>query len=177
MKKLLVIAVLSAVLVAGGVFAFAGVSHAADATTGTAPTTFIGRCADAIAGVLGLDRTAIMTRRHNGESLSAIATSQGVDEQKLVDGLKAQQVARINAMVAAGRLTQAQADAYIANLDSTIKANVERTTVGPAGAGLGMMGGRFGMGGGLNFGGGCGGFGRGRGQAGQNGQAPSQGTR
>lgn len=162
MKKTAAIVVLSALLVAGGAFAFAGVSRAADGAPAVA-ATWVGRGGpfmDTIAKLLGLDRATIMARRHSGESLASIAASQGVDEQKLIDALKQQHVDRVNGLVAAGRITQAQADAYLANIDATIKANVERTTVGPNGANC------LGLGAGNGFARGRGsgrGFGRGMG--------------
>lgn len=169
MKRIASAIVLSAVLLVGAAFAFAGASRAADGAPATT-TTWVGRGGpfmDAIANLLGLDRTTIMARRHSGESLASIAAGQGVAEQKLVDALKQQHVDRIEGLVAAGRITQAQADAYLANLDATIKSNVERTTVGPNGAnclglgagngfGCGRGNGRgFGRGFGLGAGGGC----------------------
>lgn len=146
MKRIASAIVLCAVLLGAG-FTFAGTSRAADSTPATT-TSWIGRGGpfmDAVANLLGLDRTTIMARRHGGESLASIAAAQGVAEQQLIDALKQQHVARIDELVAAGRATKAQADAYLANLDAAIKANVERTTTGrPAGVnclGLGAVNG------------------------------------
>lgn len=162
MKRIASAIVLSAVLLMSAAFAFAGASRAADRTPATT-ATWVGRGGpfmDAIANLLGLDRATIMARRHSGESLANIAAGQGIAEQKLIDALKQQHVARVDEFVAAGRITKAQADAYLANLDATIKANVERTTIGPAGVNCLGLGAGNGLGRGRASG--CG-FGRGAG--------------
>lgn len=166
MKRFVVIAVLSAFLVAGGVLTFSGISRAADtaAAAAAAPATWMGRGSsfmDTVASVVGLDRNTVMTRRHNGESLAAIAASQGIEEQKLIDALKAEHTVTVSQLVAAGRLTQAQADAYTASFNDAVKANVELTTTGANGGYC--FGASNGIGG-AAAGTGTGGFGRGMGR-------------
>lgn len=176
MKRLLSTILISALLVTGGVFAFAGTSHAADATTtqtAVTTTSFGSPFIDSLVKLLNLDQATIVARRQSGESLVAIAAAQGISEEKLIDTLKAAHLTRIDELVAAGRLTTAQADACRTNLDAAVKAAIERTATGPNGArctGLGNGAGNgAGNGNGLGngTGAGCGymaGRGAGRGQ-------------
>ena len=94
-KKFLVIAVLAMVLVAGSIGGII-VAQAADATApvnGAQPKTILTRVAE----ILGIDQTKLE---------AAVKQAQG--EQQLAD-LKN----RLQAMVAAGKITQEQADAYL----------------------------------------------------------------
>ena len=132
-------------------------------STGPAPV----RDRDTIPTVLGLTPAQVMELRHDGLSLAQIATRQKVDPQKLIDALVAQWTVRIDARVANGGLTAAEAATLKTQLAATAKAMIERTAPGgmqgaAVGAGHGVMGGNgAGFGGGNGPGGGaCYGSGR-----------------
>jgi hypothetical protein len=122
---------------------------------------------DTIPAVLGLTPAQVMELRHDGLSLAQIAARQKVDPQKLVDALVAQWTVRIDARVANGGLSAAEAATLKTQLGATAKAMVERTALGgmqgaAVGAERGAMGGHGpGFGGGNGPGGGaCDGSGR-----------------
>jgi lambda repressor-like predicted transcriptional regulator len=127
---------------------------------GAGPTPSTGpaqvRDRDTIPAVLGLTQAQVRELRHDGLSLAQIAARQKVDPQKLVDALVAQWTVRIEARVANGGLTAAEATTLKTQLAATAKAMVERTALGgmqgaAVGAGRGQMGGN-----GAGFGGGNG---------------------
>ena len=132
-------------------------------STGPAPVRDHGT----ITSVLGLTQAQVMELRHDGLSLAQIAARQQVDPQNLVDALVAQWTIRIEARVANGGLTVAEAATLKTQLAATAKAMVERTALGgmqgaAVGAGRGAMGGNgAGFSGGNGPGGGaCDGSGR-----------------
>jgi hypothetical protein len=111
---------------------------------------------DTIPAVLGLTQAEVMELRHDGLSLAQIAARQKVDPQKIVDALVAQWTVRIDARVANGGLTAAEATTLKTQLAAQAKAMVERTALG------GMQGAAVGAGRGAMTGNGAG-FGRGHG--------------
>lgn len=97
-----------------------------------------------------LDMTAadLVTELQGGKTIAQVAEEKGVDLQTIVDAAVAQHTTQINAMVEAGRLTQEQADAFIAQLTTRLTSELSSNL--PAGGfGPGMMGrdGGMGMGG------------------------------
>lgn len=62
--------------------------------------------------VLGISHDEMHVRMDAGQNLAAIAKDQGVDQQKLIDALVATRTPAIDALLEAGTITQAQADAY-----------------------------------------------------------------
>lgn len=98
--------------------------------------------------IVGLTQAQIQALRQDGLSLAQIAERQKVDPQKLVDALKARYTERIDARVAAGALTAAQATELKSQVELRAKDMVNRTTAGgmggaAVGAGRGNgMGGR-----------------------------------
>ena len=135
---------------------------AASPTPSTGPAQVRDR--DTIPAVLGLTQAQVMDLRHDGLSLAQIADRQKVDPQKLIDALVAQWTVRIDARVANGGLTAAEAATLKTQLAATAKAMVERTALGgmqgaAVGAGRGAMGGHgagAAVGNGAGFGGGNG---------------------
>jgi len=145
-------------LTIAGVAILAAVASVAAAgpTASAGPTTVQAR--DTIPAVLGLTQAQVMDLRHDGLSLAQIATQQKVDPQKLVDALVAQWSARIDARVANGGLTAAEAATLKSKVTAQAQSMVEQTTVGgmhgaAVGAGPGAMGGNgAGMGPGMGAG-------------------------
>ncbi len=91
-----------------------------------------------------LDMTVaeIAAERQKGRSLAEIAADKGVAKEQLVDALLAPHAARLDAMVAAGRLAAEQKQLMLDRMETQMAAAVESTNTGPlAGAGCGMMGG------------------------------------
>mgnify|MGYP000113619430 CR=1 FL=1 len=89
-----------------------------------------------IASTLGVDTTTVLTRLKAGESLATIA---GAKKDALIAALVADETKEIDAAVAAGKLTAAQATTMKANLTTHVTEMVNATAPagGPKG---GMMG-------------------------------------
>ncbi len=95
--------------------------------------------------ILGLTQPQIQDLRQDGLSLARIAERQKVDPQKLVDALAARYTERIDARVANGGLTQAEATELKSQVELRAKDMVNKTTPGgmggvAVGAGNGRMG-------------------------------------
>lgn len=97
---------------------------------------------DTAADYLGMSETDLMAARHDGSSLAQIATAQGKTVAGLQQALVAAVQTNLDAKVAAGTLTEAQAAQVLAQFKANVQTSVERTATGPQagqrGAGLGM---------------------------------------
>lgn len=101
---------------------------------------------DTIPAILGLTQAQVQELRQDGLSLAQIAQRQKVDPQKLVDALMARWTTRIEARVANGALTAAQAAQLTTQLETQARDMVYKTTPGgmrgaAVGAGQGWRGG------------------------------------
>ena len=96
---------------------------------------------DEVATLLGMTEAQIQAERQAGKSLAQIAADKKVPEATLIETLLSAKKTAIEAAVAAGKLTEAQASAMLENMQTMVKSMVERTTTGPMG-GQGMMGGQ-----------------------------------
>jgi hypothetical protein len=67
--------------------------------------------------VLGITHDEMHVRMEAGQNLAAIADDLGIDRQKLIDALVATRTPAIDALLEAGTITQAQADAYAQQLE------------------------------------------------------------
>ena len=114
---------------------------------------------DTLPAILGLSQAQIMELRHDGLSLAQIADRQKVDSQKLIDALVDQWGERIDARVANGALSTAEAATLRAQLTVQAKAMVNQVTLG------GMRGAAVGAGPGAAGAGNGAGAGRGAGMA------------
>jgi hypothetical protein len=90
----------------------------------------------------------IQTQRLAGQSLVQIAASKNVGKDTLVSTILDAKKATLDKLVAASKLTQAQADAMLSNMQTQVTTMVERTSVGrpesrPNAQGLGIRGGRW----------------------------------
>ncbi len=102
---------------------------------------------------LGMTLEQIQAERLAGKSLAQIAVEKGKTRDGLISTILDAKKATLDEQVAAGKLTQAQADAVYANVQQQVPVMVDRTDVGPgcgaaaagqtAGTRMGMMGGRW----------------------------------
>ncbi len=83
-----------------------------------------------VPAVLGLSQAQVQDLRHDGLSLAQIATQQKVEVQKVIDALVARWHDRIDARVASGALTQAQATQLQTQLTTQAQTMVSKTTLG-----------------------------------------------
>jgi lambda repressor-like predicted transcriptional regulator len=108
-----------------------------------------GVCAGPGAGIFGGDTTAVTsllgmtldqinTLRAQGKSLVEIAATKGVTEDSLVNAILKGQKDALQAAVTAGKISQAQADALLKNVEQGIRFMVESKGVGRFGMGPGM---------------------------------------
>lgn len=100
---------------------------------------------DAAADYIGIDEAALATARHDGKSLAQIAVENGKTAVGLQKAVVAAFEVRIDAAIAAGNVTQAQADQLRVQLEARVQTMLERTATGPtfgvgggSGAGLGL---------------------------------------
>jgi hypothetical protein len=82
---------------------------------------------DDVATYLGLTQDELRTALESGKSLAAIAQAEGKSVDGLVDTLVASAKERLDADVAAGRLTDAQRDSILADLEDRITELVNST--------------------------------------------------
>ncbi len=68
------------------------------------------------AQTLGMTRTELVAELNTGKTIAGVAKERGVDPAKIVEAYLAPRIAELQADVAAGRLTQAQADTMLANM-------------------------------------------------------------
>lgn len=92
------------------------------------------------AKTIGIDQVALVAELNTGKTIANVALAHGVALSKIVDAFIAPHIDRWNQAVAAGTITQAQADTFIA----TMKANVTTQLNAPftpngLGTGLGFV--------------------------------------
>jgi hypothetical protein len=93
-----------------------------------------------VAGVLKLTEVELKAQLDSGKSLAAVAATQNVSVQSVIDVIVAEKQARMAEEVASGEMTQAQADAKLANVTTKVTEMVN--SVRPAGMGEGKHGGK-----------------------------------
>ncbi len=87
--------------------------------------------AEVVSELTGLTPDEIHAQRQEGKSLVEIAAAQGVNEDALVEAIMAAKKEVVQAKVAAGALTQEQADLMLQQMEQRTQQAVNRTTVGP----------------------------------------------
>jgi hypothetical protein len=97
---------------------------------GGGPATAAGGASGVVADVLGMTRAEIQAQRQAGASLATIAEGKGIDPTRLIAALRDRWATRIDARVAAGALTTAEATDLKANLEVRAKDMVYRVTTG-----------------------------------------------
>lgn len=98
-----------------------------------------------VATVLKLTEAELKTQLDSGKSLADVAKAQSVNVSAVIDVIVADVKAHIAEEVASGELTQAEADAKLAEVTTRVTDMVN--SVRPAGMGEGKHGGRGGRGG------------------------------
>lgn len=98
-----------------------------------------------VADILGLEVNDLFTTLHNGQTLAEIAEAQGVELDTVYDAMLTEAEEHMSALVAAGTITQEQADAHLTWMRDNI-AIMPMFTGGQMGYGMGMMQGGFGQG-------------------------------
>ncbi len=86
---------------------------------------------EAVTTLLGMTREQIQEQRQAGQSLVQIAVSRTVTEEALVNAIMVGKQEAIQEMLAAGTITQAQADQRLEQMRERVQLAVNRTTVGP----------------------------------------------
>lgn len=164
MKRGTTIALISGALVAGLALGTVGIAFAAPSRTATGTAGFGARLgavcrqaggtiADIVAKVTGQSTTDVYAARAAGTSFADIAAAKGVSADKLTAEVVSARKVALDAAVEAGTITQAQADAALANMKTRVSAKVTAdapdscTGTGPgtgsgSGAGRGSGGGR-----------------------------------
>jgi Spy/CpxP family protein refolding chaperone len=94
---------------------------------------FGGNMVDEVAKVLGMTSDQIRDLRQDGESLVQIAATKNVKEQELVGAIMALKKAEVQDRVAAGTITQDQADLMLQRMQENTSQAVNRTSTGPFG--------------------------------------------
>lgn len=100
-----------------------------------------GRHLDVVAEALGLTEDEVRTALHDGQTIAELAEAQGVDVQAVVDAMLAELEARLAERVAAGDLTQEEADEKLAGAEEHLTA-VAEGEARPFHGGPGRRGGR-----------------------------------
>ena len=139
MNKRIRTGLISTALVAGSLFGASAVSaHVDDTVT---PDTAVEQPADreenragrqenradraqATADLLGIDAEELRTAYQEGQTLAQLADANGVDVQMIIDAEVSAKTERINAAVEAGRLTAAEADEKLADLEAQVTTRV-----------------------------------------------------
>lgn len=80
----------------------------------------------AVAEATGLDQQAIRTQTGDGKTLLEIAEANGADMEQLVAQVVAAETERVEQSVADGTLEQADADAWLADLEARVKEILEQ---------------------------------------------------
>ncbi|ABB14110.1 DUF2680 domain-containing protein [Carboxydothermus hydrogenoformans] len=101
---------------------------------------------DELASFLGIDVNTLISERHSGKTLVEIAKAKGKTETELINFIVTKEKEKINQLVKDGKITQAQADNFLKNIETRVKNMVNSTMPGPKGFGFKGMGGRGGHG-------------------------------
>jgi len=158
MKKFGIAIALSALLLISiPVLSFAASSTDQD-NNGLGLGRIYGNMMTTVSQALGLTSDEIRTERWNGKSLAAIAQEKGISEDQLIGTVEKERKDQLDQLVQQGKITQAQADQCLEQMDDRMKSSLERTTTGRPdwalgggsgsrqGKGMGRgMGGHFGM--------------------------------
>lgn len=102
----------------------------------------LGASLTTIATALNMTEANLQSALQSGKTVAALATEKGVALQTIVDALLTEQKSRLQQAVTDGRLTQAQADARLAELQTQLPTQLSTAfTPGLRGGGRGMPGG------------------------------------
>lgn len=157
-----VVALVAGALVAGLTLGWAATGIAATVAPNTSSAAACGgqlglgatmresgsRLLDIVADLTGLGTDEVVAQRQDGKSFSEIAEGANVSSDQVVDAATAAREAAVADAVASGQITQEQADAALAAMESRITDRVQSTNTNcdgtGSGGGRGMMGGNGG---------------------------------
>lgn len=100
---------------------------------GPGPSRSLGGMITTLSNTLGIDAAQLRAERQAGKSLADIAAEHGIDKSTLVDKVTAERKKLLEDRVAAGQITQEQANYCLENMQQRVEQNLERTTFGPNG--------------------------------------------
>ncbi|MBE0416853.1 MAG: DUF2680 domain-containing protein [Coriobacteriia bacterium] len=96
-----------------------------------------GHLLDIVADLTGLSADDVAAKRADGESIADIAASANVDADEVVDAALEARKTVLDEMVAAGTITQEQADAMLERMSDRLTERVTSTDTGRNGFGMG----------------------------------------
>ena len=88
------------------------------------------------AQVLGMDQATLVSTLNSGKTIADVAKDKGIALDKIVDAFVAKRAETLKSAVAAGRMTQAQADTQLATVKADVTAQLSAKFT-PQGYGLG----------------------------------------
>ncbi len=132
---MVVVAVLVSLLVLGGVASAQGPQPGGPGGMGGwgSPQNSLVAVA---AKVLGLDQPTLVSTLNSGRTIADVAKDQGIALDKIVDAFLAPRTEYLKTAVTAGRITQAQADAWLATMKTNVTAQLNAKFT-PRGYGMG----------------------------------------
>jgi len=80
------------------------------------PGGLIGKGLDVVATTLGITNDEVVTALKDGQTLAELAVSNGKTAQDVIDAIVGEATTRINTAVTDGKITQAQADQWLAEI-------------------------------------------------------------
>jgi hypothetical protein len=78
------------------------------------------------ADTLGLTQADLVTELRSGKTIAQVASDKQVAPDTIIDAFVATRAERLDAAVAAGRMTRAQADAQLATMKANVTARVSQ---------------------------------------------------
>lgn len=146
MKKTMVLVLAAAVLL-GTVPALAA-ENSVTGGIGLRIGKLCGSMGTAITELLGISATELCEARQSGKSLAELAAEKGIEKETVVDTLIVARRQSLQELVAAGKITQEQADACLENMKARVEDNIESNISGNSSQGRKGcgMGGGFGKG-------------------------------
>lgn len=131
-------------------FASAKISEPAQSQTTSKRVSPLGT----IATALSMTEAELRTELVAGKSIAQVAQAKNIDVQVVVDAITTKRKIKIASHVADGKLTQAQADAKLAQLETRVNEMVTKPGLsakgGPGGRPDGRPGGKYGSGSGMS---------------------------
>ena len=88
------------------------------------------------AKVLGVAQPTLVTTLNSGKTIADVAKDKGITLDKIIDAFLTPRVEYLKSAVTAGRLTQAQADAWLATMKTNVTAQLNAKFT-PRGYGMG----------------------------------------
>lgn len=138
-KTAAIVAVSIALIAGAGTFAFAQTTDPAPGagTCGGFGMRGFGGNSGVLTDLLGITAEELHQLRTDGKTLAEIAASKGISEDALISALLEPRKEALTAAVAAGRLTQEQANLMLQNMEANMRLQI-KSSLGPRGFGCGI---------------------------------------